>query len=81
MLVTITLQWTTTTWAESLLSHESIDLMMLQDRFDQILKVFLQCSTLLAELLRSFLDKSGKRKRLCRHLQVPFDLSIIQLFG
>ena len=27
--------------------------------------------TLLAESLRSFLDKSGKRKRLCRHLQVP----------
>ena len=25
-------------------------------------------STLLAESLRSFLDKSGKRKRLCRHL-------------
>ena len=27
--------------------------------------------TLPAESLRSFLDKSGKRKRLCRHLQVP----------
>ena len=27
--------------------------------------------TLLAESLRYFLDKSGKRKRLCRHLQVP----------
>ena len=27
--------------------------------------------TLLAESLRSFLDESGKRKRLCRHLQVP----------
>ena len=40
MLVTITLQWTTTTWAGSLLSHESIDLMILQDRLDQILKVF-----------------------------------------
>ena len=40
----ITLQWTTTTWAGSLLSQESIDLMILQDRLDQILKVFLQCS-------------------------------------
>ena len=28
-------------------------------------------STLLAESLRSFLNKSGKRKRLCRHLQIP----------
>ena len=39
--------------------------------------------TLLAESLRSFLDESGKRKRLCRHLQVKysFDLSIIQCFG
>ena len=27
--------------------------------------------TLLAESLRSFLDESGKRKRLYRHLQVP----------
>ena len=27
--------------------------------------------TLLTESLRSFLDRSGKRKRLCRHLQVP----------
>ena len=44
MLVTITLQWTTTTWAGSLFSQESIDLMMLQDRLDKILKVLLQCS-------------------------------------
>ena len=28
--------------------------------------------TLLAESLRSFLDRSGKRKRLCRHLQAPW---------
>ena len=28
--------------------------------------------TLLTESLRSFLDRSGKRKRLCRHLQVPW---------
>ena len=27
--------------------------------------------TLLAESLQSFLDKLGKRKRLCRHLQTP----------
>ena len=44
MLVTITLQWTTTTWAGSLFSQESIDLIMLQDRLHQILKVLLQCS-------------------------------------
>ena len=36
MLVTITLQWTTTTWAGSLFSQESIDLIMLQDRLHQI---------------------------------------------
>ena len=44
MLVTITLQWTTTTWAGSLFSQESIDLIMLQGRLHQILKVLLQCS-------------------------------------
>ena len=37
--------------------------------------------TLLAESLRSFLDKSGKRKRLCRHLQVPLISRSVQLFG
>ena len=44
ILVTITLQWTTTTWAGSLFSQESIDLIMLQGRLHQILKVLLQCS-------------------------------------
>ena len=33
-------------------------------------------STLLAESLRSFLNESGKRKRLCPHLQVPLICSL-----
>ena len=36
-----------------------------------VLLYFSGFPTLLAESLRPFLDKSGKRKRLCRHLQVP----------
>ena len=34
-------------------------------------RLFSLSITLLAESLWSFLDKSGKRKRLCRHLQIP----------
>ena len=38
-------------------------------------------NTLLADSLWSFLDKSGMRKRLCRHLQVPLICRSSNLFG